>query len=165
MEFHDFPRTHGKSGKYEIYPPNLCASLIRSMIARDTLLYHKILHQRLRQIFRALRRTICIKEVSISVFLKPWILFVMDYGVGVFWAMYYVSGEHHQERDSSMFDDFPILVQRMGTPLLLQCTCAFDLANSSELCPSKTHKALPKNQWQRCPFCQKSDDFPVSHCV
>ena len=27
MDFHDFPRILGKSGKYEIHPPKLCASL------------------------------------------------------------------------------------------------------------------------------------------
>ena len=29
MDFRDFPRMLGKSGKYEIHPPKLCASLVR----------------------------------------------------------------------------------------------------------------------------------------
>ena len=30
MDFHDFPRFLGKSEKYEIHPPKLCASLARN---------------------------------------------------------------------------------------------------------------------------------------
>ena len=29
MDFHDFPTILGRSGKYEIHPPKLCASLAR----------------------------------------------------------------------------------------------------------------------------------------
>ena len=30
MDFHDFPMILGKSGKYEIHPPKLCASPFRT---------------------------------------------------------------------------------------------------------------------------------------
>ena len=40
MEFQDFPRILGKSGKYEIHPPKLCASLpvpaLRAFLGKET---------------------------------------------------------------------------------------------------------------------------------
>merc|ERR1719263_171336 len=35
MAFQDFPRFPGKSGRYEIHPPKLCASLPRCVAAED----------------------------------------------------------------------------------------------------------------------------------
>ena len=40
MDFHDYPMILGKSGKYEIHPPKLCAGILLPSAAQPPALAH-----------------------------------------------------------------------------------------------------------------------------